>query len=44
MRGSRSQVDDKHNLAEEKNTPDFLEYMSEDALKAIKPKAGSMIR
>ena len=34
----------KHNLTKEKNMPDFLEYIYEDALKAIKPEAVSMIR
>lgn len=34
----------KNNLTTEKNVPNFLEYIYEDGLKAVKPEAGNIIR
>ncbi|MBI5035375.1 MAG: NrtA/SsuA/CpmA family ABC transporter substrate-binding protein [Chloroflexi bacterium] len=34
----------KHNLTNEKTTPNFTEYICEDALKAVKPEAVNIIR
>ena len=34
----------KNNLTTEKQVPDFLDYISEDALRAVKPRAVSLIR
>jgi NitT/TauT family transport system substrate-binding protein len=34
----------KNNLTKEKNVPNFLDYIHEDALKAVKPEAVNIIR
>ena len=34
----------KNNLTTEKKVPDFLDYIHEDGLKAIKPEAVNIIR
>lgn len=34
----------KNNLTNEKNVPNFLDYIYEDGLKAVKPEAENVIR
>jgi hypothetical protein len=34
----------KNKLTKEKNVPNFLDYIYEDALKAVKPEAVNIIR